>query len=120
MFAPSIGSADGHVDITIVSGPYPTDRATRHSVRLDHQSCLADIAANFSQGLHFVGYWHTHPEPCPTLSGMDRRSLSRNLREGRLEIERMIAVVVGNRTGDSSIRAYLIDKATPVQLDAKL
>src|SRR5690606_12299172 len=28
MFAPTIGSADGHVEITHVNGPYTTDRAT--------------------------------------------------------------------------------------------
>ena len=118
MFAPSIGSVDGHVEITNFSGPYPTDRATRHSVCLDHQHCLADIAAYFRQGQHFVGYWHTHPDPSPTLSGIDRRSLVRNLHAGGLEIERMIAVVVGNGP-DSSIRAYLIDKGPPVQLESR-
>jgi proteasome lid subunit RPN8/RPN11 len=117
MFAPSIGSTDGHVEITTVSGPYRTDRATRYSLRLDHKRCLADVASYFGQGLHFVGYWHTHPDPSPTLSGIDRRALARNLRGGGLEIERMIAVIIGNRTVDSSTRAYLIDKGPPVQLD---
>lgn len=116
MFASSVGSADGCVEINKVTGPYSTDRRRRTALRLDHTRCRADIAVHYEQGLHFVGYWHTHPEPDPKLSGIDERALTRNLRSGGLEIERMIAVVVGNGRSDRAICAYLVHCGSPVQL----
>ena len=116
MFAPSVGSTDGCVDVTTVTGPHSRDRGRRYSLSLDHERCLADIASQFEHGLHFVGYWHTHPEPVPTLSGIDWSAFARNLRFGGLVIERMIAVVVGNARNVHSVRAYLIDKDAPMEL----
>ena len=120
MFAPSIGSADRCVDIIKVSGPHSADRRKRTSLSLDHDQCLADIKDQFDCGLHFVGYWHTHPEALPMLSGMDEHALARNLRRGGLEIERMIAVVVGNGLGGRCIRAYLVHDGPPVLLISAL
>ena len=116
MFAPSVGSADGCVEINTVTGPHSTDRRRRTSLRLDHALCRADISVQYERGLHFVGYWHTHPEPDPRLSGIDERALMRNLLGGGLEIERMIAVVVGNGRGNGTICAYLVHRGLPVQL----
>jgi integrative and conjugative element protein (TIGR02256 family) len=109
LFAPSVGTADGTVRITDVSGPNAADRRRRYSLTLDHRQCLKDIVSRFEQGLHFVGYWHTHPEKYPSMSGADRRAFARNLRDGGLEIEKMIAVIVGNGFGPDSIQLSAVD-----------
>lgn len=109
LFAPSIGSDNGAVRITDVSGPNSGDRRSRYSLKLDYRACLKDIAKRFDDGLHFVGYWHTHPEEYPSLSSTDRRAFAKNLRDGGLEIEKMIAVVIGNGNGPDSIHASIVD-----------
>ncbi len=108
LFAPSVGSHDGTVRITNVSGPNAGDRRSRYSLILDYRQCLEDIAKRFEEGLHFVGYWHTHPEKNPSLSGIDRRAFVKNLHNGGLEIEKMIAVVIGNGTGPDVIHICVV------------
>ena len=108
LFAPAIGSDDGFVRITNVSGPNAEDRRSRYSVILDHDQCITDIENRFEQGLHFVGYWHTHPEKHPSLSGIDRRALTRNLKRGGLDIQRMIAIVIGSGSGKNLIHMSLV------------
>ena len=109
LFAPSVGPDDGTVRITNVSGPNAGDRRSRYSLKLDYRKCLKDIAKRFEEGLHFVGYWHTHPEKHPSLSGIDRRAFAKNLRDGGLEIEKMIAVVIGNGTGSDAIHICVVE-----------
>jgi integrative and conjugative element protein (TIGR02256 family) len=109
LFAQSVGSVNGCVHITTVTGPYPGDRRTRCSLILDPERCRADIEIQFSRGLHFVGYWHTHPEPTPTLSEVDRKAFLEIHRNGGLAIERFIAVVVGNRSCNNSLGVYLVE-----------
>jgi proteasome lid subunit RPN8/RPN11 len=52
-------------------------RAGRSRVWFDTAGAMAQRAALFEQGWHFVGFWHTHPEPRPKPSAVDR-SLARN------------------------------------------
>lgn len=113
LFAPSVGSADGCVSITTITGPHSSDRGKRHSLLLDHARCLSDIEIQFSRGLHFVGYWHTHPEPAPTLSRVDLRAFHEILKRGGLLVERFIAVVVGLQSCDS---VYVVEKDRAIQL----
>lgn len=109
LFAPSVGAENGTVQITNVSGPNPGDRRSRYSLLLDYRQCLKDIGERFAEGLHFVGYWHTHPERHPSLSGIDRRAFAKNLHDGGLEIEKMIAIVVGNGTAPDAICVCIVE-----------
>ena len=119
LFAPSVGSENGQVDIELVTGPNPGDRRTRYSCALDHESCLTDIAAQFEKGMKFVGYWHTHPEPEPSLSGVDRRAFAKNLIAGGLRIDRMLAVVVGNGDSTDTINVCLVTTDRVIELEAQ-
>jgi len=116
LFAPSVGSGDGQVDIEVVTGPNPGDRRTRYSCALDHAKCRADISEQFRKGMKFVGYWHTHPEPDPSLSGVDRRAFARNLVAGGLCIDRMLAVVIGNGDSTQTISVCLVETGRVVEL----
>tara|TARA_R110002073_G_scaffold50729_1_gene133980 strand:+ start:290 stop:802 length:513 start_codon:yes stop_codon:yes gene_type:complete len=113
LFAPSVGSVDGCVCITTITGPHSSDRGKRYSLLLDHERCLSDIELQFSRGLHFVGYWHTHPERAPALSGVDLKAFHEILKSGGVLVERFIAVVVGIQSCDS---VYLVEKDRATQL----
>lgn len=118
LFAPSVGSQNGQVDIEVVTGPNPGDRRTRYSCALEHETCLADIAAQFEKGMKFVGYWHTHPEPEPSLSAVDRRAFAKNLIAGGLRIDRMLAAVVGNGNSMDTISVCLVTTDRVIELEA--
>ena len=52
----------------------------------------------FKRGRHFVGEWHTHPEPKPTPSGLDLKSMSDAFLKSQHELNYFIMVIVGNKT----------------------
>lgn len=117
MFARSIGPKDGAVHVTDVAGPHANDKRKRHEVVLDHNNCINVIEEKFNSGLHFVGYWHTHPEPIPTLSPLDCKSFVKNIDLGDLEIQRMIAIVIGTSNSERAISAYMIDNLSVTKLE---
>lgn len=94
LFADSVGT-DGRLGILDATAPNAHDRAGWNWLMLDHQRCLDAISDRFARGLHFVGYWHTHPERIPRPSTRDITVLQRNLLEGGVPLQKLIAVIVG-------------------------
>ncbi len=108
LFSPTVGSVDGHIDIVRTTGPTKGDRAGRTWLELNHAQALSDIDEQFGQGRHFVGYWHTHPERWPSLSGTDRYAFAENLAAGGIVLDRIIAVVVGNGSIIESTNVFVV------------
>ena len=54
------------------------------------------IAAKFRGGLHFIGEWHTHPEPHPTPSKLDSNSARDSFRKSKHQLNLFVSIVVGN------------------------
>ncbi len=78
--------------ITVTKG---RSRRTRFGFLPDRTAEQADINAMFAAGLHYVGDWHTHPEPVPTPSGSDEAKLSDIFRKSSHELPFMLIVIVG-------------------------
>lgn len=87
-------------DIYIVNAtpPNSTDRRHRVSYVADRKPQKQIIHSYFTQGLHLIGEWHTHPEPNPTPSGIDYKSMSEAFRYSRHELDSFIMIIVGNNT----------------------
>ena len=49
----------------------------------------------FKCGWHFVGDWHTHPEPRPTPSRMDISSVQETFIKSRHSLKSLVLVIVG-------------------------
>jgi integrative and conjugative element protein (TIGR02256 family) len=94
LFAESVGT-DGRLEIVDATAPHAGDRSGWNWLTLDHQRCLDEISDRFARGLHFVGYWHTHPERMPRPSARDITALQRNLLGGGIPLQKLIAVIVG-------------------------
>lgn len=110
-----IGVQD-RVLVADASPPHRLDKAGRASLVLDHGRCLEDIKERFESGLRFVGYWHTHPERVPSISGDDIYAFTRNLRDRGLRLRQMLALVVGILHGSDGISAYLVSNKRVRQL----
>jgi len=54
--------------------PQPSDRQSRHSYYRseDHNIIVQRIWKESNQMSTYVGLWHTHPEPIPEYSGIDK------------------------------------------------
>jgi integrative and conjugative element protein (TIGR02256 family) len=56
------------------------------------------IKSLFKKGHHFIGEWHTHPEPNPTPSSLDLASMREVYLKSSHELNYFITVIVGNRS----------------------
>lgn len=61
------------------------------------------IKDHFKRGRHFVGEWHTHPEPNPTPSNLDLASMRDAFLRSDHELNYFIMVIVGNRSDKLSL-----------------
>ena len=69
-----------------VTTPMPRDRHTRFSFALrdpGHQRVVCGMFTRSGGRSIYLGTWHTHPEPVPTPSGIDRRDWAARLRANR-------------------------------------
>jgi integrative and conjugative element protein (TIGR02256 family) len=92
LFAEIIGV---DIVITTVTGPRRSDRRSRFSYRPDRRLEQIEIDRQFANGLHYVGDWHTHPEPYARPSGEDLRSMSECVRKSRHRLNSFVLIIVG-------------------------
>lgn len=112
LLASSVGADDGVVDIVRATAPHPADRAGRCWLKLDHDRVLREINEGFAEGLHFVGYWHSHPELAPRLSQQDVAALLPTLQASDLDLQRVLMMVIGGRCGLLTADMCVVDRCT--------
>jgi integrative and conjugative element protein (TIGR02256 family) len=83
------------VRILRATGPNKTDRRGWAWFNPDRRRQNAEIKCLFEAGLHFVGDWHTHPEPQPNPSSLDLTSMQDCFRKSRHQLKAFVMVIVG-------------------------
>lgn len=83
------------VTVVCATEPAATDRRSRFAFipQLTHQQRVID--KQFRSGLHFIGEWHTHPEPHPTPSSVDLRSMADCFRDSRHQLASLVMLILG-------------------------
>lgn len=95
------------VRISLATGPYPSDKRSRHGFQPDIRIANIDRVKYFSRGFHAVGLWHTHPERKPSPSGLDRKTACEYLRAFDGEMDGFLLVIVGNSGDPLNICVWL-------------
>jgi integrative and conjugative element protein (TIGR02256 family) len=85
------------IRIVEASIPHATDKSWRTLFIPNRILQRQLIKKSFKKGRHFVGEWHTHPEPSPRPSGLDLKSMGDAFVKSRHELNYFIMVIVGNR-----------------------
>jgi integrative and conjugative element protein (TIGR02256 family) len=88
--------SDQQVTICSVTGPRSADRRSRYLYLPDRREEQREIDEMHRNGLHFVGDWHTHPEPVPTPSASDIRTIKEAVAKSRHHLHGFIMIVVGS------------------------
>lgn len=76
--------------------PDKRDKRTRTSFFPNRKKQKDEISHCFSNGLHYVGDWHTHPETAPSPSSIDLESMRECFIKSKHELNSFILIVVGN------------------------
>ncbi len=92
------------------TGPRRTDRRTRTSYVPDRAAEQREIDSRHADGLHYVGDWHTHPEPVPGLSGLDIASISESVRRSTHALNGFLLLIVGQAEPPSGLLVSVHDR----------
>lgn len=92
MFARFAGK-DIHVER--ITGPRLTDRRSRYGYTPDSRADQDEINLAHRDGLHFIGDWHTHPEPLPTPSASDIRSIRSAVARSKHYLNGFVLLIAG-------------------------
>ncbi len=83
--------------ISSAAGPNPRDHRRRCAWNPDTAAADMNRQAEFARGRHAVGLWHTHPEPSPAPSSLDRETTLEYLEAFQGDRSRYLMVIIGNR-----------------------
>ena len=100
---------DHRILIEEATGPRRTDRRTRTSYEPDRRAEQREIKERHSMGLHYVGDWHTHPEPVPRPSPLDAMSIGECVKKSRHLLNGFVLVVVGQAEPPAALHVIVYD-----------
>jgi integrative and conjugative element protein (TIGR02256 family) len=95
------------VEVLSITKPSLWDMRTRFGFRMNKKHRQKQIDKHYEQGLHFIGQWHTHPEPWPKPSSVDLNSMDEMTSLSEHALYGFIMVIVGNGEGKNSIHASI-------------
>jgi integrative and conjugative element protein (TIGR02256 family) len=101
----------GAIVVDAITTPSKDDRRGRFSFfreMREHQRQIDEAYARSNGTCSYLGEWHTHPEPNPTPSWIDRTDWMRRLKNDRVDIDALVFIIVGT----ASIGVWLGQRAT--------
>ena len=87
--------SEGRIDVEVATGPNPADRRSRLYSAPSRVHERREIRELHRRGLHYVGDWHTHPQPVPSPSDVDLRNISEIFRQSRHSYAGILLVIIG-------------------------
>jgi len=81
--------------IRVATGPANEDQGGRFWFKPNQKRQNDEIQKLFKEKLHFIGDWHTHPEPTPTPSVTDLKSMQDCFNKSRHQLKSFVMVIVG-------------------------
>ena len=99
----------GDTVVVKATGPSPLDKRLRCLFVPSLLRQRREIEALYKQGKHFVGDWHTHPEPIPTPSADDIKSMLDCFNKSRHELKAFLMVIIGTLDPPEGLSVFLVD-----------
>ena len=100
---------DDRACIEYASVPHRFDIRLRTRFTLSGKRRNEIISQMYKKGLHYIGDWHTHPEPYPSYSKIDILSMRKLYCESTQQLNNFLMIIVGNGTITKAIRAWVIN-----------
>lgn len=96
--------------VQLATGPRATDRRTRWSYFPNRKAEQAEILELHHRGLHYIGDWHSHPEPVPRPSGIDKASITECVRKSRHGLNAFALIIVGQAEAPEGLLVAVCDE----------
>lgn len=106
LFSLAPGQSSVHVDAVTKLAP---KAASRTGLRLDIPGVVSERELLFKQGLHCLGFWHTHPEPTPSPSLDDIALAAEHARAGLSAFAGLVFVIVGTSSAPDGLGVWIHD-----------
>lgn len=107
LFATFTGST---MRIEEATGPHRGARAGRFWFRGNRRREIREIKRQFKTGKHYVGDWHSHPEPSPTPSSLDMKTQRSLASHSEYELNGLLLVIVGQLDLPAGLCVYFVDR----------
>lgn len=88
--------------------PNKKDKRTRYSFVPDRNRQQTEIREMYAKGFHYVGDWHTHPEPVPFPSELDLSSMQDSILKSSHGLQAFILIILGTSLGPDGIFMALV------------
>jgi len=98
------------------TGPRRSDWRTRTTYRPNRRTEQREIAAHHAQGLHFIGDWHTHPEPLPVPSPEDAESMRDLVSRSKHALNGFVLTIVGNEALPVGLAVWVFSDTHGIKL----
>ena len=101
-------------DTLIVEATPPKlfDRRTRHGFRPNRTLQRREIRHRYKRGFHFVGDWHTHPEPIPQPSADDLKNMQDCFSKSVHALRAFVMIILGTNPWPTGIVVALVGVKT--------
>lgn len=86
--------------------------ASQIGVRLDMSAVQKERSARFQEGLHCIGFWHSHTEGVPGYSGEDLELARDHARAGAPVYAAIVFVIVGTEPFPRGLGVWVHDGET--------
>jgi len=107
------------VKLTRATGPRNTDRRGRFFFIADRFAERREIRTLHKSGLHYLGDWHTHPQPVPKPSGTDLSSMADLFVRSKHDLNAFLMVIVGTAQFPKGLHVSLHETNAWSALNAK-
>ena len=106
------------VIIEEATGPRRTDWRTRHGYRPNRRAEQKEMSNRHRRGLHFIGDWHTHPEPIPSPSEQDEVSMQDMFSRSDHALNGFVLAIVGIELPPRGLHVSVVGRSSRLVLKA--
>jgi integrative and conjugative element protein (TIGR02256 family) len=96
--------------------PKVTDKRKRYWFEPNRWLERLEIQAKHALGKHFVGDWHTHPQPIPVPSGDDLNSITECFQKSKHELKAFLMIIVGTAEPFEGIKVLVVNNKVVSEL----